>query len=124
MIRPVCRLARQPGFCLVLLRAAGFMHKLGGCPDLLKLPDARGFPFFHDRHAPRRGPLMSGFLHLWWSDWAAFWRMGRYALYVWGSVAAVAVGLAGEQLALWRRARRVRRAQTALQMAAAPERAP
>ncbi|MDR0274494.1 MAG: heme exporter protein CcmD [Burkholderiaceae bacterium] len=54
---------------------------------------------------------MSEFFHPWWSDWASFLRMGRHGLYVWGSVAAVAVALAGEQWALRRRARRVRRAQ-------------
>ena len=54
---------------------------------------------------------MSEFFHLWWSDWASFLRMGRYGVYVWGSVAAFAVALTGEQLALRLRARRVRRAQ-------------
>jgi len=54
---------------------------------------------------------MSEFFHLWWSDWASFLRMGRHGVYVWGSVAVVAVALVGEQLALRRRAQRVRRAQ-------------
>jgi heme exporter protein CcmD len=62
---------------------------------------------------------MSDFLHLWWRDGASFLHMGRYGLYVWGSVAAVVVALAGEQLALGRRARRVHRAQMAAQIAAA-----
>jgi len=53
---------------------------------------------------------MSGFFHLWWSDWASFLRMGRYGVYVWGSVAATVVALVGEQLALWRRARRAQSA--------------
>jgi len=54
---------------------------------------------------------MSEFFHLWWSDWASFLRMGRHGVYVWGSVAAVAVALAGEQVALRLRARRVHRGQ-------------
>jgi heme exporter protein CcmD len=58
---------------------------------------------------------MSEFFHLWWRDWASFLRMGRYAVYVWGSIAAVVVALVGEQLALWVRARRVQRAQIAAQ---------
>jgi heme exporter protein CcmD len=58
---------------------------------------------------------MSEFFHLWWSDWASFLRMGRYGIYVWGSVAAVTVALAGEQLALRLRARRVDRALIAAQ---------
>jgi heme exporter protein CcmD len=58
---------------------------------------------------------MSEFFHLWWSDWASFLRMGRYGIYVWGSVAAVAVALVGEQLALRLRAQRVRRALIAAQ---------
>jgi len=58
---------------------------------------------------------MADFFHLWWNDWASFLRMGRYGVYVWGSVAAVVVALVGEQLALRRRAHRVRRAQLAAQ---------
>lgn len=49
---------------------------------------------------------MSDFFHLWWSDWAAFARMGRHGVYVWGSVATVVAALALEQLALRLRARR------------------
>lgn len=52
---------------------------------------------------------MPEWLDLWWADWSAFWRMGRHAPYVWGSVAAVAVALAAEQYALRCRARRQRR---------------
>ncbi|MDR0479943.1 MAG: heme exporter protein CcmD [Burkholderiaceae bacterium] len=58
---------------------------------------------------------MSEFFHLWWPDWVSFLRMGRYGVYVWGSVAAVVVALAGEQLALRVRARRIQRAQIAAQ---------
>lgn len=63
---------------------------------------------------------MSDFVRLWWPDWASFVRMGRYGIYVWGSVAAVAVALASEQLALRRRARRLRRARLAAQQENAP----
>jgi heme exporter protein CcmD len=63
---------------------------------------------------------MSDFFHLWWRDWASFLRMGRYAVYVWGSVAAVVVALAGEQLALGLHARRVRRAQRMAALGEAP----
>ena len=59
---------------------------------------------------------MSEFFRLWWSDWASFLRMGRYGVYVWGSVAAVVVALVGEQLALRARARRLCRAQLAAQV--------
>ncbi|HEV7855894.1 MAG TPA: heme exporter protein CcmD [Herminiimonas sp.] len=31
-----------------------------------------------------------------WESWDAFFSMGGYALYVWGSVAVVAVFIAGE----------------------------
>ena len=63
---------------------------------------------------------MSG-LHLWWSDWASFLRMGRYGVHVWGSVAAVAVALVGEQLALRLRARRARERALLAEQAAAQE---
>lgn len=63
---------------------------------------------------------MSGVFHLWWGDWVSFLRMGRYSVHVWGSVAATAVALTGEQLVLRMRARRVEKdtpvtAQTAIQ---------
>jgi heme exporter protein CcmD len=58
---------------------------------------------------------MSEFFHPWWSDWAAFLQMGRHGFYVWSSVAATVIALAGEQWALRRRARRVQRAQLAAQ---------
>jgi len=61
---------------------------------------------------------MSGFFNLWWDDWSAFLHMGRHGVYVWGSVAAFAVALIGEQLALRLRAARARRAQVAAQIAA------
>ncbi|MDR2852422.1 MAG: heme exporter protein CcmD [Burkholderiaceae bacterium] len=54
---------------------------------------------------------MSEFFHPWWNDWASFLHMGRYAVYVWGSVAITAVVLVAEQLALRLRAQRMRRAQ-------------
>ena len=47
-------------------------------------------------------------LELWWADWSAFWQMGRHGPYVWGSVAATALGLLAEQWALRQRARRLR----------------
>lgn len=31
-----------------------------------------------------------------WENWDAFFSMGGYALYVWGSIAVVAVFIAGE----------------------------
>ncbi len=52
---------------------------------------------------------MSDFFQPWWSDWSSFFQMGRHGLYVWGSVAAMALALAGEQYALWLHGRRVRR---------------
>ncbi|MCL2656507.1 MAG: heme exporter protein CcmD [Betaproteobacteria bacterium] len=52
---------------------------------------------------------MSEFFNPWWHDWASFFQMGRHGLYVWGSVAAVAAALVGEQLALRSRARRLQR---------------
>jgi heme exporter protein CcmD len=58
---------------------------------------------------------MSEFFHLWWNDWAAFLHMGRHGVFVWGSVAATVIALAGEQAALRLRAQRVLRAQMAAQ---------
>jgi heme exporter protein D len=54
---------------------------------------------------------MSDFLHLWWPDWAAFLAMGRHGPYVWGSVAAMALALAGEQFFLRLRMQRLARAR-------------
>jgi heme exporter protein D len=47
--------------------------------------------------------------------------MGRYGVHVWGSVAAVAVALVGEQLVLRRRARRVHERALLAEQAAAEE---
>jgi len=38
-------------------------------------------------------------------DWAKFFSMGGYALYVWGSYGLTLVLLAGEVLMLWKRKR-------------------
>jgi heme exporter protein CcmD len=62
-----------------------------------------------------RAKDMSEFFHLWWDDWASFLHMGRHGVFVWGSVAATVIALAGEEVAL---RRRVRRAQMAAQEAA------
>jgi heme exporter protein CcmD len=63
------------------------------------------------------GLSMSEFFHLWWSDWTSFLHMGRHGFYVWSSVAAVALALMGEQLALRLRAARTQRAQMSAQPA-------
>lgn len=35
-----------------------------------------------------------------WQSWEAFWAMGGYGLYVWGSVGAVLLFIAAELLSL------------------------
>lgn len=35
-----------------------------------------------------------------WPDWGAFWAMGGYGLYVWGSIGAVLLFIVGELIAL------------------------
>jgi heme exporter protein D len=42
-------------------------------------------------------------------DWAKFFSMGGYALYVWGSYGLTLVLLAGEVLMLWKRKRNLAR---------------
>jgi heme exporter protein D len=37
-------------------------------------------------------------MKLYWSDWSAFWAMGGYGLYVWGSFGVAALVIA---LELW-----------------------
>lgn len=51
-----------------------------------------------------------------WASWDAFWAMGGYGLYVWGSYAAVVIGV-GLELFLLRRGqtniiKRLKRMQT------------
>ena len=46
-----------------------------------------------------------------WGSWDAFWSMGGYGLYVWGSYAMVAVVLAIE---IWQLKSRRRSAETEL----------
>ncbi|MRX10560.1 heme exporter protein CcmD [Pseudoduganella sp. FT25W] len=56
-----------------------------------------------------------------WNSVGEFWAMGGYALYVWGSMAVVALCLGAEVLRLWQR----HAAARALTMAAAaPARRP
>lgn len=52
--------------------------------------------------------MLDAFFTVWWPDWAAFWRMGRHAAYVWPAVALTAGALLAEHWALGRRARRQR----------------
>ena len=40
-----------------------------------------------------------------WSSWSAFWSMGGYGLYVWGSYGVSLVLIGGEVLALLKRRR-------------------
>ncbi|MEJ5211299.1 MAG: heme exporter protein CcmD [Burkholderiales bacterium] len=40
-----------------------------------------------------------------WESWSAFWHMGGYAFYVWGSYAVTLLCLAGEVFLLARRRR-------------------
>jgi len=42
-------------------------------------------------------------------DWAKFFSMGGYALYVWGSYGLTLMMLAGEVLMLWKRKRNLAR---------------
>lgn len=44
-----------------------------------------------------------------WSDWPAFFQMGGYGLYIWGSMGITALVLAAELLQLRGRRRRLRR---------------
>lgn len=48
--------------------------------------------------------IVSAFGQVWWSDWAALGRMGRHGVYVWPALGLTALALAGEWLALRRRA--------------------
>ncbi len=50
-------------------------------------------------------------IQLWWADWSAFVQMGRHGPWVWGSVAATALGLMAEQWGLRRQARRLQQLQ-------------
>lgn len=43
-----------------------------------------------------------------WESWEAFWAMGGYGLYVWGSFGVTAVCIAGEVWLLGRQRRQVR----------------
>lgn len=43
-----------------------------------------------------------------WESWAAFWAMGGYGLYVWGSFGVTALCIAGEVWLLGRHRRQVR----------------
>lgn len=43
----------------------------------------------------------------WWSDWAAFWAMGRHGAYVWPCVGITALVLALEWWGLCRQRRRL-----------------
>lgn len=40
-----------------------------------------------------------------WNSWNNFFAMGGYALYVWGSVMMVAIGVVSESLSVWLRFR-------------------
>ncbi len=51
--------------------------------------------------------IVSTFGQVWWSDWAAFGQMGRHGVYVWSALGLTALALAGEWLALRRRAQRL-----------------
>ncbi len=42
-----------------------------------------------------------------WDSWDAFWAMGGYALYVWGSFGATLVCIAGEAWLVRRQRRQV-----------------
>jgi heme exporter protein D len=43
-----------------------------------------------------------------WESWEAFWAMGGYGLYVWGSFGMTALCIAGEIWLLGRQRRQVR----------------
>lgn len=43
-----------------------------------------------------------------WESWEAFWAMGGYGLYVWGSFGMTALCIAGEVWLLGRQRRQVR----------------
>lgn len=43
-----------------------------------------------------------------WESWEAFWAMGGYGLYVWGSFGVTALCIAGEVWLLGRQRRQVR----------------
>jgi len=44
-----------------------------------------------------------------WNNWADFFAMGGYALYVWGSVLVVALFMLGEVLLLRQRSQAIRK---------------
>jgi heme exporter protein D len=50
--------------------------------------------------------LLNWLLSAWqWPSWEAFWHMGGYGLYVWGSYGVALALLLAEAVSVWRRRR-------------------